>query len=482
MLADEKSFWDGRIASINSLIQESLKMVDVKELLEAVKGFPAKSGSGKDARLEKTVLDALDHEARVLKATDSALKDFQKFAGTALAFFRDGFYADPSRLKRSTQVPPQVVLHTLLRELSTDLEIFQRSLQQRRLVNGQVSNHLFMLSVGDRVAAAALKPAFDAKLLEQGTVITHLGDDFDIRLVPYSPALLIEMPFTSGSVFAGNAIRPLPGHEHLALLHEVGHYVYHHGKIPNTGLTVEATLTGELFKQGITGGLANWLEELFADCYGLLVGGPVMAYSYQERLSQESPEALMVDTGDHPISNLRPLIQSETLRMIRAGSKVMYQIAPGLLDNNWHEFVDGKDLRNEVFQLQGVSRPISGGTIIMGLAPIIQKILDVLAPLQAGTKFEPWSKDLVPGQNLRKLSEQFEGGDFLSPVSGIENGNKDGRPDPTEIYHRTTGRVLPEAEWRPLFEFEGWSTEFSISIIPGKIGDMPSKVGDMPSN
>jgi len=154
----------------------------------------------------------------------TALEDLNKFSDVSLNFFLNGFYKSPRKLKRSVQKPAPAVLHTLLTEISTDLEIFQRSLQQRRLVGGKVSKHLFILSIGDRVPAAALQPAFEAKFLKKGVVTTHLGDDFDIRLVPYSQMLLIEMPFTIGSVLAEKTFQPVPNHEHLALLHEVGHH------------------------------------------------------------------------------------------------------------------------------------------------------------------------------------------------------------------------------------------------------------------
>ena len=478
MLADEKTYWEGRITALNDLIQESLDMVDVKELVDGIKGFSSNSNSSEEPG--PGLLEAVEYEAGVLQATTRALEDFQKFSAAALSFFLEGFYASPRLLARSSKVPPQLVLHTLLRELSADLEIYQRSLQQRRLVNGGVSKHLLMLSVGDRVAAAALRPAFEAKFLEQGTVITHLGDDFDIRLIPYSPALVIEMPFTAGSSLAGKTIRPLPSHEHLALLHEVGHHVYHHGKAPNSGQTLEASLTQELFRQGITGGLANWLEELFADIYGLLVGGPVMALSYQERLSQESPDALMADSGDHPISVLRPLIQTEVLRMIKAGSRSLYRFSPGLLDRNWTEFVGGRDLKNEIFQPQGVSRPISGGTIVQGLAPIIQKILDALAPLQAMALDGAWSKDLEPGQGLSALTDQLERGSFLGMAPASEGPDDEKRSGLVEEYQKLAGHNLSAAVWQPLFNFVGWSTEYSVGDWPSsKLS--PLRVGDMPS-
>jgi hypothetical protein len=478
MLADEKSYWEKRITALNGLIQETLEMVDVQGLMEKIKRFPTEAGTPEEAR--KSVVGAVEHEMGILKATAQALEDFQQFSKATLGFFVNGFYDSPHLLKRSVQYPPPMVLHNLLNELSLDLEIYQRSLQQRRMVNGGVSKQLLLLSVGDRVAAAALRPAYKAKFLEPGTAITHLGGDFDIRLIPYSPAIVIEMPFTAGNWRAEPSSRPIPSHEHLALLHEVGHHVYHHGTAPNMSQSFEGTLTQELFRQGITGGLANWLEELFADIYGLLVGGPLMALSYQERLSQESPAALTVDSGDHPIAILRPLIQDEVLRMIRAGSRTLYRNAPALLDRNWIEFAGGRDLKNEVFQPLGVSRPISGGTIVQGLAPIIHKILDALAPLQVMAAEVAWSKDVSAGQGLKALTDQLEMISFLEGTVAQMGSTKAKSPAPVEMYQKLAGKNLSETEWLPLLHFEGWSTEFSVGDMPSSMVK-PLRVGDVPS-
>jgi hypothetical protein len=166
--------------------------------------------------------------------------------------------------------------------------------------------------------------------------------------------------------------------------------------------------------------------------------------------------------------------------MIRSGNKTPYRIAPGLLDRNWSEFMGGRDLKNETFQPLGVARPISGGTIVEGLAPIIQKILDALAPLQAMAADGAWSKDMSLGQGLGILTEQLEKGVFPGIAAGVENLDEAYKPSLVETYQKMAGRNLSSAEWLPLFDFAGWSTVYSVGDMPS--GWMsPTRVGDMPS-
>jgi hypothetical protein len=484
MLADDFQFWEERIAVLGEVIQETQEMAQSMDSSADLKTLKLKAPQKGESENERSIADALDHEAGVISATGLALKNLNKFSKSSLNYFLNGFYKTPRCLERAKDFPAPMVLNTLVTEISRDLEIFQRSIQQRKLIAGKVSKQLLLLSVGDRVAAAALQPAFDAKFLKRGVVTTHLGDDFEIRLIPYSEMLMIEMPFTTGTVLAEKTSRLFPNHEHLALLHEVGHHVYHFGIVPGKQFTFESFLTQELFNQGITGGLANWLEEIFADSYGLMVGGPVMALAYQERLSQESPDALSQDSGDHPISILRPLIQTQVLRLIMdtggAGSE-LYQNSPDALDANWLKFLQNKDPRKEIFHPQGVSQPVSGAVIVQGLVPIIRKILDSLENLRSFASSSAWSKDLVAGQGLSSLDDQFQQVGFLKSVKIPEFSTIDGTEDLIAKFIPKSGHSLTPSQWMPLFSFAGWSTAYSVGDMPRatvgtlRVGDIPSK-------
>ena len=87
----------------------------------------------------------------------------------------------------------RIVVDTFTRYRIADPLKFYQSVRTETLARAVNSRHedrpqakIFMqpeprghssLSVGDRVAAAALRPAIEAKYLEQGAVVTHLGDE-----------------------------------------------------------------------------------------------------------------------------------------------------------------------------------------------------------------------------------------------------------------------------------------------------------------
>ncbi|NJN55367.1 MAG: hypothetical protein HC804_11780 [Anaerolineae bacterium] len=81
----------------------------------------------------------------------------------------------------------------------------------------------------------------------------------------------------------------------------------------------------------------NWLEEIFADVYGCLVAGPVMAYDFQE-LSLDNKD-FNEDDGEHPLAAIRPFIYTQVLRTLEQDNAGFYQNAPQLLDANWNSWL-----------------------------------------------------------------------------------------------------------------------------------------------
>lgn len=492
MLSDNHKFWNSRKEAMDGLIYETTEMVDVDALCTEIEKWQATDLSGQDAGMLELIRKGLEHETAVLMTSRQALDSLKRFSNAALQFFLDGFYDRPNNLEISAEFSPPMVLKTLTTEISNDLVIFQRSLHQRQLLhkhqtygesqkddpNGGMTGHLFLLSVSDRLASAALQPAFDAGYLHKGIAATHMGDDFSIRLIPYFDMLLIEVPFTTGSILTEGNIIPVPGTEHLGILHEVGHHVYRYGKVPGTRHTFEEFLTEQLYRQGITGGLANWLEEIFADMYGLLVGGPVMVLSYQELLSQSRHSYLMEDTGEHPIPILRPFILTRAMKLIRAGTKsanLVYKNAPAILDKNWDRFLNDPDVLTRLYRPQGVFHPISGAMIIEGLVPILEQILDVLIDLRPIGARPAWTKDLAKGEDVAALRDQLQQALFLKKVQPPENPGDQTLPNIRQ-YEKLLGKPLSVDQWFPLFSIPGWSTELQVGQVSTQgVGDMPRK-------
>jgi len=489
MLSDNHKFWNARKEAMEGLITETTEMVDINALCNEIDQWDAADMGDQDASILEIIQKGLKHEEAVLMDCQQALDNLKQFSNAALQFFLDGFYNKPRKLAISDEYSPPMVLKTLTTEISNDLVIFQHALHQRQLLHkhkaygeskeaddsGEMTGHLFLLSVSDRLASAALQPAFDAGYLHKGVAITHMGDDFSIRLVPYYDMLLIEVPFTTGSILTEGNIIPVPGTEHLGVLHEVGHHVYRYGKVPGTRHTFEELLTEQLYKQGITGGLANWLEEIFADLYGLLVGGPVMVLSYQELLSQSRRSYLMEDTGEHPIPILRPFILTRAMRLIKSGTKAakaVYRNAPAILDQSWDMYLNDPDVLTRSYRPQGVFHPISGSMIIEGLVPILEQILDLLSDLRPFGAKSAWTGDLAKGEDVSVLRDQLQEALFLKKVQPPENPGDQTLPNIQQYIH-LLGKPLTIDQWFPLFSIPGWSTEFFKDPSPQGVGDMP---------
>lgn len=63
----------------------------------------------------------------------------------------------------------------------------------------------------------------------------------------------------------------------------------------------------------------GWIEETFADVFGVLMTGPRFAKSGQDMLIRErlaQPRDLLVSDGEHPVPGLRPFIAIEVLRYV----------------------------------------------------------------------------------------------------------------------------------------------------------------------
>lgn len=125
----------------------------------------------------------------------------------------------------------------------------------------------------------------------------------------------------------------------MGLAHEIGHFVYANytpaadTKIGDLGeilrntffnkllATAQADVKHELWTWQILSELLpvweRWVEEIFADCYGVIVLGPAYIESLIAYLGPLlSPEGLLADDEDHPYPLVRPLLQIETLRQM----------------------------------------------------------------------------------------------------------------------------------------------------------------------
>jgi hypothetical protein len=435
-----------------------------------------------------------------LRACLEALRALRYFGDAAFGFFDRGFRF--GYLKRSKAYSYRYVLRTMLDQMSVDLNLLQKAIfQRRRAGQGETTAGTAQtktLALADRLAHHALKPAVERGVMREGSVVTHLAKQFDIRVVPFYDIVLIGIPYTT---FSDDGAPTL---DFLAILHEVGHYLFERGKVPGTDSYVDVFLRGALLDGNGGWGLAEgdwrvrWLEELFADAYGSFVAGPVNVLSLQERLKDNRPGTLRQDTGEHPIPVLRPLIQTRMLRKITDDlGDPLYSEAPDRLDQEWLRWIGDPDLLAREYKLQGMDTKLSGQAILQALDEVIDLMLDALARQDVtdviGAIFQvsedddptlerasaPWTKDLEASQESSQLTRQFAERKY--PVEGKPQG---AQVEADSVVKRFQERLRKfSARSRTVDElitfilFEDWETEFDEPGLLVGGGEKPQGPG-----
>lgn len=214
------------------------------------------------------------------------------FAERQFRFFYDGFSS--SSLERSKEYPPEHALYVTLDQIAHDFDVIQRAIWQRS--SGSDKTHETLVTA-DKLAWLSLQPAIEAGLVQEGsTVFTYFQKSPSIRVIPYAPVAFIGIPFTCTDV----------PEDYLAIPHEVGHYIFQHGQVGKT--SIQASLNH--VPKG-SSWCSRWIEEIFADVYGCLIGGPVIALDFQDIQLTSSLEQFTRDDGEHPTPVLRPSIYTK---------------------------------------------------------------------------------------------------------------------------------------------------------------------------
>ncbi|MBE7555412.1 MAG: hypothetical protein HS126_30550 [Anaerolineales bacterium] len=275
---------------------------------------------------------------------ENLVKRLRLFAEGQFNFFYDGFGSKNKHdLASSDEFPVEYVFGVTLDQIGYDLEVLQRIVDQRS------SGDQTVLNAADRLAWQALQPALpflemsqEAEDSERVTVVTYFQKSASIRVIPYAPVALIAIPFTCTWVYR----------DYLAIPHEVGHYVYRHGfykeledqdppQLPRS----EDQDPSDLFRikvkteQETPDYVKRWKEEIFADVYGCLIGGPVIALDFMDLMLQHSEEEFTQEgkEAQHPIPILRPHIYTHILEKDQVTGK-------NKLDQYWQDQVNKRYL------------------------------------------------------------------------------------------------------------------------------------------
>ncbi len=223
------------------------------------------------------------------------------FATGQYRFFEDGFTTRRFHdLAELPQYPLDYVFRSIINQSFNDLQVIEWATDQR--LRGSDAMRA-ALHAADQLAYAALEPAIAGKLLEADTaVITYFEKSASIRVIPYANAALIGIPFSCIHT----------PQDFLAIPHEVGHYVFGRGKLPDGNLR-RLLFAGYDAAPPRPDYVRGWVEEMAADVYGCLIAGPVIALDFQDLQLEKSPKKFIVDDGEHPAPILRPQVYHKVL-------------------------------------------------------------------------------------------------------------------------------------------------------------------------
>lgn len=238
----------------------------------------------------------------------------RSFGNAQLDFFLKGFAATGRLTPLHHLYSPNYALDVTVNQIGYDLDLLLRASHQRSTCLRTV------LAGADQVAMAYLAPAVIHDLVGQATALTYCQKSLSIRLAPYAPVALVGIPFHATG-------RP---QEIVTIAHEVGHYVAaRRPDPPATGrpgwsqftrngslLGVRRQLGASAPAQTVEWWLDGWRDEIYADVYTCIVGGPQAATTLLELLRGLPATRWLDDDGEHPLPILRPVIYAAALRQL----------------------------------------------------------------------------------------------------------------------------------------------------------------------
>jgi hypothetical protein len=328
--------------------------------------WPAGKPWQEHAKDIQTAQRALQDRADFDPEVPGRAKEEERLLSTA-KWLADKFEEQLQEAKESSPTLLEALAHQadLLRDFTEMWNIYQVAWEQRHKEAGEPDKEgltLRSVRAADRVVRSLYEVVQQQKL--------------DLEM-PHQ--LLIVVPFMSGLYAAGfdtptpYIVGPYWGHHQvwtwLGYAHEVGHHVYRNVK----GLSDElkANVAMELWSQGedytIQRIWFNWLEEIFADLFGLLQIGPAFARTQQlmlphlpfrvfRRMAEGSDlRHALLQTADetHPIPHLRVLLAIQALEKLDTSEA---DIEP--LGEKWDRLFQGVDTSKVYTRIQGRSQEL----------------------------------------------------------------------------------------------------------------------------
>ncbi|MCB8948223.1 MAG: hypothetical protein H6653_09420 [Ardenticatenaceae bacterium] len=285
----------------------------------------------------KAVLNSIKNDSLVqLYAQEVPRKDtliyllegLHDFGQTHFSYFYEAFTGktidggDASgraeKLEKDNEFSSATVLNWITAQISDDLSIILRAWNQRR----DNQSYKDVLDKADKFAQLALCPAVKCGYIPAETaVLCYFQKSYRVRLMPYANVVLVGVPFSALDV----------PRDFLAIPHEVAHFVFRHGTLAkeepkadggtrksykSDNESIASFLMWELRNKDRY--LRNWIEEIFADMYGCVIAGPVIALDFQDLQMDDRLEEFADATIDH--EDPPPLIRPDTYSKVLAKS------------------------------------------------------------------------------------------------------------------------------------------------------------------
>jgi hypothetical protein len=406
------------------------------------------------------------------------LRCLSAFAAKQFELFGQGVTNNAVELDGSFS--PEFLLEATARQVGHDIDVLLRTIGQRDEASSTADMRA-TLDLADRLAASALAPAMRSGLIEETAVLTYFQKTPTIRLLPYVPLALIGIDLTA--LYDTGRL--------LAVAHEAGHHVYrqmHHNYVLDGAAdSLDAQVAQRAGAPSpIPGWLSCWTEEVFADVYSVLVGGPVAGLSIQAMLMGELSSVLLQDDADHPLPALRPYIALAVLRKLGGSSELqdarLVQSAD-LLEAQWLAYLGACGV-GDSFTPAGADASVRLADARSELERFVESMVEgELAPLAGAA--ERWSKGVAGADlPLADLYSQFSdycarlgstiipelaaGGKRVSvtpQVAGVKGGQRTigeiGDPVLDELRDEALAgrRTLRGLEWKAVFLAADWVTE-----------------------
>jgi hypothetical protein len=426
------------------------------------------------------------HESWLDKASSSArmrllwclARSLRSFAQDHFRYFHQGFGS--GSLEESALYPPPHVLTTILYQVSDDLEVIRKAATDE-LVSGDSDEATLARQRGDELVGEALRPAAQFGI-SNPIPITYFQKSAAIRVIPYderfggkgrSTIALIGIPFSTVQL----------ARDYLATPHEVGHFVYWNGRIQDRAMW--EAVREAIDRSAVPEWIRPWTEEIFADVYGCLLAGPVIALDFQDLQLLESARSFIQDDGQHPTPVVRPFIYSHTLHRMGLGNWA------DSLDARWRAAVAQRGSPSQIFlqrsPLSGfLSSAVSDLIDFLGYyrVPVVQarqairSVVDIIFGLLSETNFgnnwwaefdyASYTKEVVEDYtNLEKLYPAFT--EYLNALIPGESQVAARECDPEDIWQTwfsqfgpgasgTAEAAVPVAQWMPVWIADGWAT------------------------